>query len=163
VGEALSAIRDRKLYRATHGTFEDYCRVKWGMSASRARQLCGAAEVAASVTTVTLSSERQARELARVPAPQRQLVVEKAVAATGGKITASAIRGLPRAHVGAIRFPVAKSRREVRSPTKRAKHRNSQQPRIGPRSNATWGSYAPFLPSLVGRGLLFGESDQWKS
>ena len=32
------------------------------MSASRARQLCGAAEVAKSVTMVTLTSERQARD-----------------------------------------------------------------------------------------------------
>lgn len=99
VGEALSAIRDRKLYRATHGTFEDYCRVKWGMSASRARQLCGASEVAASVTNVTLRTESQARELARVPAPQRQQVVEKAVATTGGKLTAAAIREASDAHV----------------------------------------------------------------
>jgi hypothetical protein len=31
VGKALSAIRYGKLYRATHGTFEDYCREKWNM------------------------------------------------------------------------------------------------------------------------------------
>lgn len=62
------------------------------MSASRARQLVGAAEVAASVTNVTLSTESQARELSRVPAPERAAVVEKAIQATGGKITAAAIR-----------------------------------------------------------------------
>lgn len=39
VGEALSAIRERRLYRATHGTFEDYCREKWGMSRIRAHHM----------------------------------------------------------------------------------------------------------------------------
>lgn len=92
VGEALSAIRDQRLYLATHGTFEDYCREKWGMSASRARQLVGASSVAQSVTMVTLTSERQARELARVEPERRQEVLEAALAATGGKITAEALR-----------------------------------------------------------------------
>lgn len=90
VGEALGAIRDRRLYRATHGTFEDYCREKWGMSDRRARQLMTAAEIGTMVPVVT--TERQARELARVEPDRRQEVVEKASVATGGKITAAAIR-----------------------------------------------------------------------
>ena len=31
VGEALLRIRDERLYRETHGTFEDYCRERWAM------------------------------------------------------------------------------------------------------------------------------------
>ncbi len=31
VGLALGAIHERRLYRATHSTFEDYCRERWGM------------------------------------------------------------------------------------------------------------------------------------
>jgi hypothetical protein len=92
VGEALSAIRDGRLYRESHTTFEAYCRERWGMSASRARQLCGASDVAKSVTMVTLTTERQARELAKVEPAKRQEVVERAQEATGGKITAAAIR-----------------------------------------------------------------------
>jgi phage N-6-adenine-methyltransferase len=45
VGEALLAIRDERLYRDTHGTFEDYCRERWGFNRQRASQLIGAAEV----------------------------------------------------------------------------------------------------------------------
>ncbi len=51
VGEALGEIRDQRLYRATHRTFEEYCRDRWGFVASRARQLIAAAET---VTAVTL-------------------------------------------------------------------------------------------------------------
>ena len=39
VGKALLAIRDAKLYRKTHKTFEAYCRDRWEMSRPRAYQL----------------------------------------------------------------------------------------------------------------------------
>jgi hypothetical protein len=35
-GEALRDIRDRRLYRETHPTFEAYCRERWGMSGTQA-------------------------------------------------------------------------------------------------------------------------------
>ncbi len=38
VGEALSAISRRKLYRETHRTFEDYCRMRWGLPRATAYQ-----------------------------------------------------------------------------------------------------------------------------
>lgn len=68
VGNALTEIRERKLYRESgYGTFEDYCQRRHGFSASRGRQLIAAA---ATVTAVTLSggtppaTEREARALA---------------------------------------------------------------------------------------------------
>lgn len=45
VGGALSVIRDQRLYRSSHKTFEEYCREKWDMTGRRARQLCAAAGV----------------------------------------------------------------------------------------------------------------------
>lgn len=45
VGGALTVIRDQRLYRASHKTFEEYCREKWDMTGRRARQLCAAAGV----------------------------------------------------------------------------------------------------------------------
>jgi len=68
VGDALARIRDERLYRETHATFEDYCRARWDFDASRARQLISAAKT---VTLVTVggqpapASERVARELRR--------------------------------------------------------------------------------------------------
>ncbi len=77
VGNALLAIRDARLYRRDFATFEEYCQKRWGMVASRARQLIGAAGVAANlegVTTVTLSNEAQARALASLAADVQQVV-----------------------------------------------------------------------------------------
>jgi ParB-like chromosome segregation protein Spo0J len=44
VGAALVEIRDQHLYRETHGTFEDYCRDKWGLDASMVRLVMAATE-----------------------------------------------------------------------------------------------------------------------
>jgi hypothetical protein len=61
VGGALLRIRDERLYRESHGTFEDYCRERWGLSRSRTSQLMDAANVS---TIVDIPSEGVARELA---------------------------------------------------------------------------------------------------
>ena len=35
VGAALKEIRDSRLYRDEHGTFEDYCQTRWGIDRQR--------------------------------------------------------------------------------------------------------------------------------
>jgi hypothetical protein len=95
VGTALADIRNRKLYRADHGTFEDYCQQRWQMSRSYAYRMIDAAEVVESVSPmgdIAPSSERQARELARVPEPERAAVWAETVERTDGKPTAAAVR-----------------------------------------------------------------------
>lgn len=94
VGEALSAIRDARLYRTTHGTFENYCAEKWGMSKRHCDRLISSAEVVQSLGPIgpKIESESQARELSRVEPEHRAAVVEKAIQATGGKLTAPAIK-----------------------------------------------------------------------
>lgn len=66
VGEALLAIRDERLYRLTHGTWEAYLSDRWGFSDGRWRQIKAATEVAHALSVTTGSaptSERVAREL----------------------------------------------------------------------------------------------------
>lgn len=66
VGEALVAIRDGRLYRATHGTFEAYCSERWGMTQQYATSLVRASETMAvlSETIVSLpATESQVRPL----------------------------------------------------------------------------------------------------
>lgn len=95
VGTALADIRNRKLYRADHGTFEDYCQQRWQMSRSYAYRMIDAAEVVESVSPmgdIAPSSERQARELARVPESDRAAVWAETVERTDGKPTAAAVR-----------------------------------------------------------------------
>jgi hypothetical protein len=91
VGEALAEIREKRLYRATFGTFEDYCREKWGIGASRARQIIGAAAVAGtltSVTAVTPANEAQLRPLAGLTPEQQRAAWQRAVEDSDGKPTA---------------------------------------------------------------------------
>ena len=93
VGKALQEIRDCKLYRNTHGTFEEYCEDRWGISASRARQLVGAFGAMVdikSVTNVTLlpQNEGQVRPLVSLEPEQRAAAWQEAVeTATNGKVT----------------------------------------------------------------------------
>jgi hypothetical protein len=95
VGNALLTIRDQRLYRQDHASFEGYCRDRWGFTSSRARQLIGASQ---SVTNVTLAggqvptTESQARQLAGLTAQQAAIVMRVAHENSGGKITAAAIR-----------------------------------------------------------------------
>lgn len=44
-GIALMELRDRKLYRSTHKTFEEYCRERFGYNRSRSYQFIDAATV----------------------------------------------------------------------------------------------------------------------
>jgi hypothetical protein len=93
VGEALSDIRDARLYRATHGTFESYCADRWNMTKGRVYQLIGAKEMMSTIVDKSaITTESQARELARVEPARREEVIRKADLATGGKITAAAIK-----------------------------------------------------------------------
>jgi phage N-6-adenine-methyltransferase len=66
VGAALMEIRDSRLYRETHATFDAYCRSRWGMSRRHANRLVKSVEVAAALGPVGRipENEAQARELA---------------------------------------------------------------------------------------------------
>ncbi|WP_433233925.1 hypothetical protein [Actinomadura nitritigenes] len=94
VGEALLEIRDQRLYRETHGTFEEYCRDRWALSKTHGNRLVQAAQVVRELapTGAAPTSERQARELTgllRDPAALRE-VWGRVVAS--GRPTAARIR-----------------------------------------------------------------------
>ncbi len=72
VGNALAEIRERKLYRGTHKTFEDYCRERWDMSADFARKRIRASQTVAALKSNTIVSvlpatESQVRPLTTIP------------------------------------------------------------------------------------------------
>lgn len=101
VGTALLAIRDGRLYRESSPDFESYCQVRWGFTRRRAGQLIEAAAVVREIeaeakppsepkntekgTVVPISppalptTERQARELAKVEPKKRAEVWKRAV------------------------------------------------------------------------------------
>lgn len=84
MGRALREIRDARLYRATHGTFEDYCEQRWEMSRRRAYELMDGAEAAENVRICAQTAPRtegQLRPLAGLPPEQQREVWAAAEAA----------------------------------------------------------------------------------
>ena len=114
VGEALKEIRDAKLYRESHKTFEKYVDQKWGIERRRAYQLIDASEaskklcntVSQNARAAEITNARQLCELKDVPAESMEAVVNKAADIAGDDpITASDIK---------------QAREEVLSPSKDA-------------------------------------------
>lgn len=94
VGTALMTIRDKRLYRANHATFEDYCRGVWGMSRSRAHRLIEASDVISNLLPIgnIPATESQARPLAGLE-PEVQLAAWADVVEThGANVTASKVQ-----------------------------------------------------------------------
>ncbi len=99
VGSALLEIRDSRLYRLEHDTFEEYCKERWGLKQSRAYQLMDAAQavgVLKSSTIVELpATESQARPLTVLePAQQREAWQRAVESAPNGKVTAAHVQSV---------------------------------------------------------------------
>src|SRR5262245_43866722 len=64
VGQALIEIRESRLYREQHDTFEKYLHFRWGMSRSSGYRFIDAARVAELVSPIgDIENEAHAREL----------------------------------------------------------------------------------------------------
>jgi hypothetical protein len=89
-GEAWAALG--------YSSWRDYATAEFNMSQSRAYQLLDQARIVRSIeaasdsTNVELPNEGQARELSRVPEPERVEVWRETVERTGGQPTAAAVR-----------------------------------------------------------------------
>ncbi len=97
-GAALRELRDKRLYRSTHRTFEHYCQVLFSFSRVSAYNKITAAEVMDNLLSNALqnsertnsqpplpNSERQCKELAKLPKQQQPQAWIEAVARTPGK------------------------------------------------------------------------------
>lgn len=98
VGNALAAIRDARLYRAAHGTFEEYLQARWGMARRTAYQMIDAATVVENVRNcaqIAPANESQARPLARLePDEQRAAWGRVVETAPDGKVTAAHVQAV---------------------------------------------------------------------
>ncbi len=99
VGQALLKVRDGRLYRK-YGTFEDYCRERWGMSQPRAYQMMYAAQTVGLLQSSTIvelpQTESQARPLTQLKEPEQQIAAwQRAVeTAPNGKVTATHVQSV---------------------------------------------------------------------
>lgn len=140
MGTAMLEIRDRKLYRDTYDSWEEFCEKRFDMTRNRANRLIAAAAVESapesnpelketnksvqnctSLLNKTKSTESggsiiktpsQARELAKVPTEDRPAVLA-AVSGAGKSVTAKAIRNAAQAIVERTNPPEVKDAVEV--------------------------------------------------
>ncbi|MBW4565949.1 MAG: hypothetical protein KME32_33690 [Mojavia pulchra JT2-VF2] len=91
-GKALSELRDRRLYRSTHKTFEEYCKDRFGYNRSRSYQLIDAATVVDNlhkcpqIVDILPTAEGQVRPLTKLEPHTQQEVWQAAVQVAGGKV-----------------------------------------------------------------------------
>jgi hypothetical protein len=127
VGLALAEIRDLRLYRQTHATFEAYCAEQWGWTRQRSYQLMNAATVVkllpAEMST-RVDNEATARELAKLEPKEREKVL-LAIEQRGERATPAAIRAVVKAE-----HPTKREQRSTDDP--------SQVPHHGVQSAASW-------------------------
>ena len=107
VGRALAEIRDQRLYRAAHRTFEEYRHERWLLSRTRAYRLIDAAAVVSPIGDIEPpKNEAQARELVPLLREDEQEVVEvwrDLRAEFGHDVTAKRVRTTVRNRVKRIK------------------------------------------------------------
>lgn len=88
VGSSLALIRDKRLFRVTHKSFEEYCRDRWQLGNAYAHRLIGAYNVdkyLSPIGEIRASSESQLRPLTSLPPKEALEAWQNAVAAAGSK------------------------------------------------------------------------------
>lgn len=90
VGEALTEIRDRKLYRKSHETFQEFAEDNFQISRAKAYRLIDAAEVAKDLSHVRDKSLNSIIAMKNIPKEQRKTVekaASKIASAAGRKMS----------------------------------------------------------------------------
>ncbi len=109
-GKALMELRDRRLYRSTHSTFEEYCKDRFGFQRRHPYRLIEASAVFDNLmkmcpngtqteneqmcpigTQILPTSERQVRPIAKLEPQQQWEVWQTAVEEAGGKVPSARV------------------------------------------------------------------------
>jgi len=103
-GSALrELLRDQRLYRNTHKSFEEYCRDRFGFQRRHSYQLIeaasifdnlcanGAHETLSTIKKILPTNERQVRPLTRLEPDEQREVWQQAVEAAGGRVPSGRI------------------------------------------------------------------------
>ncbi|NER52878.1 MAG: hypothetical protein F6J92_40820 [Symploca sp. SIO1A3] len=96
-GCALRELRDRRLYRSTHKTFEDYCRSRFRFTHRYVNYLIAGSQVVENLqmgtngSQILPTSERQVRDLTELEAWEQCQIWEEAVEESGGKVPSGRI------------------------------------------------------------------------
>lgn len=94
-GVALREIRDRRLYRSTHKTFEDYVKQRFGYSRVSAHYKIAAASVVENLLTngeqILPTSERQVRDIIKHSPESQCFIWSQGIEEAGGQVPTSRI------------------------------------------------------------------------
>jgi len=96
-GKALQELRNRRLYRSTHKTFEEYCHERFGFTHRHVNYLIAGSQVVDNLQTGTNSSqilptsETQVRHLASFEADKQLQVWQEAIEMAGGRVPSGRI------------------------------------------------------------------------
>ena len=103
-GAALREIRDKRLYRSTHRTFEQYCQDRFGFQRAHSYRLIEAAAIVDNLSPNTASnnlspigrqimptSERQVRDLINLQPDEQRQIWQQAVVEAGSKVPSGRI------------------------------------------------------------------------
>jgi hypothetical protein len=100
IGQSLGQIRDKRLYRQSYKTFDEYCLNRWEMSRRSVYQLIDAALVYENVrhgAQILPANERQVRPLATLPPEKQRDAWTKAVStAPNSKVTSAHVAQVAR-------------------------------------------------------------------
>lgn len=151
VGQALIEIRDNRLYRASHATFEDYCEQRWRLSRARAYQLVDAAAVSELISSTMVDkihsapvvpvSERQARPLTKLlPHPFEPEPVRREAEQVIRDVWDDAVKTAPRDSDGQPKVTARHVEETVARRTEPAPERktNRQRPITDAMRDAAW-------------------------
>ena len=89
-GERFNRIRENKLYRETHNTWEQYCKEKWNLTSQRVGQLIQFAEISQLIKSETQvsvlpQSETQTHPLNQLPPEEKIAAWNKAIESANGQ------------------------------------------------------------------------------
>ncbi len=112
-GLALKQLRDKRLYRSTHNTFEQYCQDRFGYNRISAHYKITASEIFGNLFTfseqdeqILPTKETQVRPLARLTPNEQQQVWQQAVEVAGGKVpTERIVKEAVLRHKGVVDCP----------------------------------------------------------
>ncbi len=95
-GQSLKTLREKRLYRETHSTFESYVKDRFGYTKRAAYYLIDAHEVVNNLKSEPLvhflpTSERQCREVAKLPLEQQSQAWLASVEKAGNKVPSARI------------------------------------------------------------------------
>lgn len=97
-GKALQVISDGRLYRATHGTFEEYVEQRWDIGRQYAYRLIAAWPLAERLSSIGTPTESQVRELLPLAGRHGQdaaeVVYQTVADADGIRVTAATLRSV---------------------------------------------------------------------